>query len=73
MRYAEKDYTLEETGLQLEKGTPVLLSMTAFHYDQRYFPDPYKFDPERFRGENAKNLQYVYMPFGEGPRKCIGK
>ncbi|XP_045473268.1 cytochrome P450 6k1-like [Harmonia axyridis] len=72
MRYPETDYTFEETGLHLEKGTPVLLSMTSLHFDQRYFPDPDKFDPERFRGEKAKDLQYVYMPFGEGPRKCIG-
>ncbi|XP_044754251.1 cytochrome P450 6k1-like [Coccinella septempunctata] len=72
MRYAERDYTFEETDLQIEKGTPVLLSMTSLHYDERYFPEPDKFDPERFREENAKEFQYVYMPFGEGPRKCIG-
>ncbi|KAL3269757.1 hypothetical protein HHI36_008817 [Cryptolaemus montrouzieri] len=72
MRYAEKDYTFEETGLHLEKGTPVIISMTSFHYDERYFPDPDKFDPERFRGDKSKELQYVYLPFGDGPRKCIG-
>ncbi|KAK9877396.1 hypothetical protein WA026_017792 [Henosepilachna vigintioctopunctata] len=72
MRYAEQEYTIEETGLKLEKGTPVIISMTSLHYDERYFPNPDKFDPERFRGDNAKNLQYVYLPFGDGPRKCIG-
>lgn len=38
------------------------------------FPEPEKFDPERFNKENINNIkQYSYLPFGEGPRICIGK
>lgn len=72
-RLVEKDYTFENTGLKLEKGTNVVVPMLALHYDPKYYPNPDKFDPERFRGGKSKELQYVYLPFGEGPRKCIGK
>lgn len=51
-----------------------MISMIGMHYDPRYFPNPKKFDPERFNEVNKKNRRgYVYFPFGEGPHVCIGK
>lgn len=45
----------------------------ALHRDPKYFPDPEKFDPERFSETNRDNIvPYTYIPFGIGPRKCIG-
>lgn len=45
----------------------------CFHHDPEYFPNPDKFDPERFNEENRKNIDPdTYMPFGIGPRNCIG-
>nr|QZM07470.1 cytochrome P450 monooxygenase CYP9EL1 [Lasioderma serricorne] len=62
-----------ETDLILEKGSVVLLPMWAMHRDPKYFPNPEKFDPERFNEVNRKNVdQGCYFPFGVGPRSCIG-
>lgn len=45
----------------------------ALHHDSKYFPDPETFDPERFSEEKKANIvPYTYIPFGLGPRKCIG-
>ena len=47
--------------------------MYAIHHDPEYYPNPYNFDPERFMPENRDKLvPYTYMPFGAGPRNCVG-
>jgi len=44
------------------------------HHDADYFPNSQTFDPDRFSAENrAKIVPGSYMPFGQGPRNCIGK
>ncbi|XP_046964438.1 cytochrome P450 6B7-like [Vanessa cardui] len=71
-REVTEDYTLP-TGLLLEKGTRVHIPVYDLHHNPENFPDPEEFRPERFFGEEKKNIkQYTYMPFGEGPRICIG-
>ncbi|XP_072934646.1 cytochrome P450 6B2-like [Epargyreus clarus] len=68
-----EDYTLP-TGLHLEKGARVHIPVRYLHYHPDYFPEPEKYRPERFLGEERKNVKsYTYMPFGEGQRICIGK
>ncbi len=55
------------------KGTSVTVAPYALHRLPRYFPDPERFDPERFSPEREKLIpKYAYLPFGAGPRVCIG-
>jgi hypothetical protein len=53
----------------METVIPVL----ALHRDPKYYPEPERFDSERFNeDEKTRRHHYVYLPFGEGPRICIG-
>lgn len=50
----------------------IWLPIAALHRDPNYWPEPERFDPERFSEENKKNIQPgTYTPFGNGPRACI--
>lgn len=72
-RICTKDYKIPETNCILKKGTSVMIPYHSLHHDPEYFPDPEKFDPERFNDKNKNNIpQFAYIPFGEGPRICIG-
>ncbi|XP_043475349.1 cytochrome P450 6k1-like [Leptopilina heterotoma] len=72
-RKAMNNYQIPGTNIIIEKGTPVFIPLLGMHYDPQYFSKPELFDPERFSEENRKSrTNYVYMPFGEGPRNCIG-
>ncbi|XP_058975917.1 cytochrome P450 6g1-like isoform X1 [Musca domestica] len=58
---------------EIPNGMPVYISVYGLHYDEKYWTDPRKFDPERFSPENKANLNpMIYLPFGGGPRNCIG-
>jgi len=73
-RQCNKDFKLPGTNVTVEKGTLVAVGIPGLHADPRYYPDPDKFDPERFTDEEkAKRPNYTYLPFGDGPRFCIGK
>jgi len=57
----------------VEPDTVLMILIYALHRDPKYFPNPDKFDPERFNEKNKDNiLPYTYLPFGLGPRMCIG-
>ncbi|KAF2902943.1 hypothetical protein ILUMI_03243 [Ignelater luminosus] len=72
-RVCVADYKIPNTDITLEKGTLVLIPIVGLQRDEDYFPDPERFDPERFSEENKRNIpQFSYLPFGEGPRACIG-
>ncbi|XP_055589841.1 probable cytochrome P450 9f2 [Uranotaenia lowii] len=75
-RLCVKEYTLDDgQGLKftIEKGTGVWIPLQAIHRDPKYYPNPEKFIPERFSEENRPNINLsTYMPFGVGPRACIG-
>ncbi|CAH2049424.1 unnamed protein product, partial [Iphiclides podalirius] len=72
-RNAQSDLKLPGTNVTIRKGQTVLVPLWAIHRDPKYYPNPEKFDPERFLPENEQNRHpCAYMPFGTGPRKCIG-
>ncbi|KAF7285757.1 hypothetical protein GWI33_010125 [Rhynchophorus ferrugineus] len=72
-RVCNSNYKLEGTDHVIEKGQSVYISMFGLHYDPKYFPEPHKFLPDRFRDKNSINQDgFYYIPFGEGPRICIG-
>lgn len=72
-RVCTQDYAIPDSHVVLKKGQKVAVSILGMHRDPDYFPDPDVFDPERFSPENKdKMVPYSYLPFGEGPRICIG-
>ncbi|CAG2105202.1 unnamed protein product, partial [Medioppia subpectinata] len=72
-RIATKDYRLGNTGIFLHKGDVVEIPIHAIHHSEDYYPNPEMFIPDRFLPENRhKIIPYTYLPFGSGPRNCIG-
>jgi cytochrome P450 len=62
-------------GFRLRAGTNVFISQWITHRDPRFFPDPERFDPERWRDDPIRRgalPRFAYFPFGGGPRVCIG-
>ncbi len=70
-RRALEDYEVGE--YLLPKGTFILISPYITHHDERYFPDPDLFLPERWEPAAAARPQFAYFPFGGGPRQCVGE
>jgi cytochrome P450 family 6 len=72
-RMCVRDYKIPGEDLIIEKDTTIIISVLGIHHDKEYYPDPEKFDPERFTEENKNSRHhFAHIPFGEGPRVCIG-
>ncbi|XP_011164534.2 uncharacterized protein LOC105199238 [Solenopsis invicta] len=68
-----RDYTFPGMKITVEKETPVYVALHGIHSDPTYWKDPMRFDPERFSDERKNEIvSCTFLPFGEGPRNCIG-
>ena len=69
---ATKDVSIH--GYPIPKGTVVTYQISSVLFDERYFKDPYSFNPERFLDENKKFfVPSEFIPFGVGKRACLGE
>jgi len=74
-REAARDHTFAGTNMTIEKGTPIILPVLGLQRDPEIYDNPMEFRPERFLDStngNGKGKGLFYLPFGDGPRNCIG-
>ncbi|XP_075553608.1 cytochrome P450 3A14-like [Dermacentor variabilis] len=70
-RQAKQDFAYK--GTQFKTGTCFMAPLYQIQRDPRFWPDPLQFNPDRFAPENeAQLVKMAYMPFGVGPRNCVG-
>jgi len=73
MRVCTKDFQIPNTKVLIPEGSTIIIPVAAIMKDSDLFPDPEKFDPERFTGANKSKInRNAYIPFGLGPRICPG-
>src|SRR5262249_49003396 len=70
-RLAQREVTVGD--IPVKKNDIVFVNVIGMHRRPELFADPERFEPERFLGEREKTIpRYAYLPFGAGPRVCIG-
>lgn len=73
IRSVTKDYPVPDTNHVLQQNTLVMIPVYAIHHDSDYYPNPEVFNPDRFKPEAVhKRHPQSFIPFGDGPRNCIG-
>lgn len=72
-RVCMKKYTIPGTDITLDPGVKIIIPIQAIQNDEQYFENPTEFRPDRFAEADIKANQFTYLPFGVGPRACIGK
>ena len=72
-RYPVTDCKLSGTDIVVRAGTQIEIPLYAIHHSDEFYESPWKFDPDRFMPENKHQIRpYTFLPFGAGPRNCIG-
>ncbi|KAI7883714.1 cytochrome P450 [Lichtheimia hyalospora FSU 10163] len=71
-KYCKKDCVIPG-GYLVKANTPVSVNLFAMHRNPKVYPDPLRYDPERFSPEEEqKRSRFSWLPFSTGPRACIG-
>ncbi|XP_028040226.1 cytochrome P450 6k1-like [Bombyx mandarina] len=70
-RVSSQSYKVDDT-LTVPAGTAVYVNVAGIQSDPQLFPKPEEFIPERFNTDNNNIKPFTFIPFGEGPRQCIG-
>lgn len=70
-RKCTQDYQVPNTNFTIRKGTQLIIPLLGYAMDERYFPEPDRYMPERFFEESKNYFDDAYAPFGDGPRQCI--
>lgn len=74
MRHSTSSYTFDGSTLDIPKNLKIFIPIFGIHRDPDIYPKPDVFDPERFNDEAIQTRHPMhYLPFGDGPRNCIGK
>ncbi|TRY70169.1 hypothetical protein TCAL_05204 [Tigriopus californicus] len=72
-RGSQSNYVLEDVNIPIRQGHDVYVNVIGIHYDPQYYATPYEFNPDHFTREaKAARHPYAFLPFGHGPRACIG-
>lgn len=71
-REAQQDVVLGNGKYPIQKGTWMIIPVYSLHRDELYWEKPEEFNPDRF-ADSTKLTKYAHLPFGVGPRNCIGQ
>lgn len=71
IRVCTKDYTLPD-GFKIQRGQRIMIPIIYLHVNPNIYPEPERFQPERFDPDSSLH-SCAFLPFGNGPRICIGK
>ena len=74
-RVCTQPYDMKVDGrtYKMDVGDMLWIPVLGIHRDPKYYPDPERFDPERFKETNKAQINpAAFLPFGLGPRNCIG-
>nr|CAH7769825.1 unnamed protein product [Callosobruchus chinensis] len=73
-RKVNEDVKLASGDYTVPTGTTVVIGQFLVHRNEKYYPNPLKFDPDNFLPERCQDRPYyAYIPFSAGPRSCVGR